>query len=224
MQFLNYSMKPINIFIKCDNEIVTECKEIKFLGFTLDQNCNWKGHTNNVRKRINSFVYALRRLKREANETTVLTAYHGYVGSILRYGLLLWGNSVLVRKVFIAQKKCIRAICGVGPTESCKPLFKKLKLLTLTSMYIYEVGIFVKKHLYLFTTMTEYNKFTPRDPTQLKLPTCKSTLHQQNCGVMAIRIYNRIPKKIRELPLNYFKLKLKTWLIENNFYNINEFL
>nr|CAX36785.1 hypothetical protein [Papilio dardanus] len=51
----------------------------------------------------------------------------------------MWGNSTDQHRAFVAQKKCIRAICGLHPQESCRPAFKRLGLLPLPALYIYEI-------------------------------------------------------------------------------------
>lgn len=62
--------------------------------------------------KIEGFTCVLKRLIKIVSENDATLAYHGYASSMLRYGLILWGNSVDVTKVFRAQKSCIRAICG----------------------------------------------------------------------------------------------------------------
>lgn len=175
--------------------------------------------------KLNRFVFALKRLRRTVNESAALTAYHGYVASILRYGLLLWGNSTNIVKAFLVQKKCVRAVSGVGPLDSCRPLFKKLKILTLTGLYIMQIGVFVREHPDLFEKADKFKRFqfSSRDPTRLMRVCCRTTLYQRNCSLMAIKVYNNIPMTIRELPFTYFKIKLFNWLSENCFYNLIEF-
>jgi hypothetical protein len=152
IQFSNYKSEREPLNIMCNGESVKDVCNTTFLGLVLDKHCNWKAHLENVCTRINKFVFALRKLKKISNMETAITSYHGYVGSVLRYGLLLWGNATHIRKIFIVQKKCVRALSGARPLDSCRPLFKKLSLLTVASLYILEVGIFVKKHPDLFVT------------------------------------------------------------------------
>ncbi|CAH2268158.1 jg8165 [Pararge aegeria aegeria] len=49
-------------------------------------------------------------LSKTVGEETALMAYHAFVVSSLRYGLVIWGNSVDIQRLFIEQKKCIRTI------------------------------------------------------------------------------------------------------------------
>jgi hypothetical protein len=50
-------------------------------------------------------------------------------------------------KIFRIQKRVIRSMVGVNSRTSCKQLFKEIKILMLTSLYIYilEVTSFIKK-------------------------------------------------------------------------------
>lgn len=225
VHFSNYNqIKKHNFDITFEEEKINRDDNIRFLGITLDEHCNWKLHINTVCKKLNRFVYALRQLRKTVSETAALTAYHGHVSSILRYGLLLWGNSPHISRAFIIQKKCIRAISNVGPFETCRPLFKKLGVLTLASMYIMEIGMFIRNQKHLFVDSNENRRYKSRDPTKLNIHTsCRSALYKKNSYRMSIKIYNHFPRPLRELPSYKFHKQLKSWLLENCFYTLNEF-
>lgn len=159
--------KPVDVNIQYKGESIVETNEITFLGIILDEHCDWNMQVEKKCSQINRFVYVLRRLSTVANKATALIAYHGYVASQLRYGLVLWGNATDVNRVLLSQKRCIRAICNVAPRTSCKPLFRELNLLTLPSMYILEVCKFVKLHPELFTKLSEVSNFNTRYPNKL---------------------------------------------------------
>ena len=223
IQFLNYKTPKLNLSLQYNGQNIVEVDRVKFLGIILDSNCNWKFHIDYVCGRLEKFIYALKRLRCIAGESVALTAYHGYVASVLRYGLVLWGNSVEVGRAQVTQKKCIRAICRAGPRESCRPLFRRLNLLTLTCMYIYETCSFVRSHPRLFVTLEPDSRLRPRDPTLFSVPVYKSTFCRRNCYYMAIQIYNRLPRDMKQLPKNLFLGKLLAWLHEKCFYNLNDF-
>lgn len=204
---------------------IKEVTQTKFLGVIIDQDINWKAQVDSATNRINKFIYALRQIKNITNVKTAISSYRAYIESILRYGLIMWGNSTEQNRAFIAQKKCIRAIYGLPPNESCKPLFKELALLPLPSLYIYEICMFVHKHQELFVKASDLYPRNKRNPDRLVLEdTPKSTKYNKNCLTMCVRIYNKIPSNLKVLSSKLFKNKLYEWLNVNNFYNIKELL
>lgn len=224
IQFINIKRKKLKYDIKLNTENLKEVDTSLFLGLNLDNRCSWKTHIEIVCNKINKFVYVLKRLRRTCDEKTALLAYHGYVASILRYGLVIWGNSVDLPRAFRAQKKCIRSICGLTPRESCKPLFTKLNILPVPCMYIYATAVFVKSNLEKFITAKEYYPRTCRNINRLvidRIP--KTALYRKNCYSMCVKIFNKLPEEFKECNLKLFKIKLFKWLLEKKFYSIKEF-
>jgi hypothetical protein len=223
VQFYNRN-GSVDINLKYNDEQIAETDNILFLGILLDKNCSWKPQIDRICTKINRFVYVLRRLATLVNKSTALTAYHGYVASVLRYGLLLWGNSCDINRVFVSQKKCVRAICRLPPRTSCRPLFKDLGILTLPSLYIFETCKFTRLHPDLFIKLSSVCKFNVRDTEKLVLPvTYKTKLCSKNSYAMAIKLYNNLPIDIRRLALKPFISALHKWLIDKCFYTTQEF-
>ena len=80
--------------------------------------------------------------------------------SLVRYGIILWGGEIESVRVLKIQKRALCAVKGLNKRESCRPIFKELKILTVTALYIFEVlccfrknNIYVRKNL----DMYEYN-------------------------------------------------------------------
>lgn len=151
--------------------------------------------------------------------------YRAYIESVLRYGIVLWGNGTDWNRAFIAQKKCIRAVAGIRTDESCEPIFKDLGLLPFPSLYIYEICNFVNNNMHLFKKSCEtQNSRSRRDPYRLVLNDIpKSTKYGKSCLAMCVRIYNNIPKDLKDFNKSLFKNKLYKWLNVNNFYSLKQF-
>jgi hypothetical protein len=60
----------------------------------------------------------------------------------MSYGIMFWGNSSHSSVIFKMQKRVIRIIMGYGYRVSCRELFKELKILTLSSQYIFSLLLF----------------------------------------------------------------------------------
>lgn len=225
MQFNKMKKCNLNLNIEYKGTRIDQADSVKFLGVIIDKDINWKSQIEKICDKINRFVFVLKRLRYVTDHSTVLTAYHAYVASTLRYGLIFWGNSVNVHKAFIAQKKCLRAIYGIPPYQTCKPLFKELNLLTLPSLYIFEISKFVKNNIELFNKASDINPRNTRNPNKLVLNFVpRTTLYMKNCLNMCLKIYNKIPENLKMLNRPLFDKKLYAWLLEKSYYNINELI
>lgn len=223
MQFLNKngSKRPLTVLYKDD--VIKESDQTTFLGFTLDNKFHWSDHIDKICVKINSYAYALWKLAKITENNTVIQAYHGYVCSLLRYGIVLWGNSHHAHKALIAQKQCIRAICNIDSMSSCRPWFKKIGLLTVPCMYILEICLFVRCHPGLFKKCKDSCHFNTRQPEKLSIPARNTKLFSKGTYCMAISIYNSLHINMKELQNNMFKRALKKWLVERCFYSVDEF-
>lgn len=211
--------------IKVDNSKINIVNAAPFLGLTIDKELNWKENINIICTKLDKFVFALRKLRQTVSKETALIAYNGYVASLLRYGIVIWGNSVEVQRVFIAQKKCVRAVYGAEYLAHCRPIFKDLKILTLTGLYIYEICLFVRKNPHFFPLHDEIlKKVNSRNPTKLYTPRHRLHLYSRNAYCMAITLYNKLPAQLKTLSFNKFRKNLYSWLVDKCFYTVKEYL
>ena len=153
--------------------------------------------------------------------------YFAYFHSVMRYGIIFWGNSSHREKIFRLQKQAIRIICGKKKRESCKPLFEKLKVLTLTGEYIYSVMCYVVDNIDKFQTNFSVHGRTTRNMNELHRPTNSLKLFQKGAYYSAIQIYNKLPNNIKLLCIQRkskpFKTSVKEFLITHTFYNLEEY-
>lgn len=224
---MHFSQRPQTgsvIKVLYNNTLLDEVDSTKFLGIMIDTKLNWKAHIEYLSKRLSSSAYALYKLAPELNPDALLTAYHGIVASVLRYGIIFWGNSTDKDIAFKAQKRCIRAMFNLKSTDSCMPFFKKYKILTLPSLYILETVAYVKTNPELFPRLADTVNRNRRDNSKLRLHSAKTTLMRKSIFCMAPIIYNNIPQAYRELNTNLLKKKMRNLLTDKCYYDINDFL
>lgn len=176
---------------------------------------------------MSKFSYALREIKRTTNLQTALVTYYAYAQAWLSYGVMLWGNSTDSQTIFILQKKLIRIIANIEQTDSCKPHFQKLNILTLPCLYILELCKFVRKHQNYYTscqdTQKRYN--FRHNKNKLNKPQSRIKMHSTSPLIMSIQIYNKLPNEIRqETKISIFINKLKRFLVLKAYYTVKEFL
>ena len=103
IMFFNQRRLTPDIEPSYESTVLNKVVTAKFLGITVDKCLNFKTHTEALSKRINSAAYALLKLAPVISSDALVTAYHGIVGSILRFGVMFWGNST--NKLFLNRKK-----------------------------------------------------------------------------------------------------------------------
>lgn len=216
-------LSPPNVDINFENNSLSEVKSTKYLGLIIDNKLNWKEQIVNMCKKLSSSAYALRKLAPILNIDALVTAYHGIVGSYLRYGIIFWGNSTYRELAFRAQKKCLRAMLQIPSDESCRPFFIKYKILTCPSLYVLETALFVKANPQLYLRQSALVKRSRRDDDIVIVPRANTALMRKGILCMAPKIYNKIPKNIRDLKYELFKKTLKKYLVEKCLYSLNEF-
>lgn len=226
IEFSSYRTNPLALDITCKDEVVQQVDELKFLGLNVDKNLNWKSHIECICQKLDRFVFALKKLRQNVSVEAALSAYHGYVSSVLNYGLIMWGNSTDADRVFKLQKRCIRVIDKAWFLDSCKPLFHKYKILPLPCMYIRDICIFTKNHMHYFMQRSEV---LPRQKrikfhNLLYQPRCRKEIYKKNVYNMCLSIYNSLPNELKLLQGNSFKKKLTQWLQMCCFYSIKEFI
>lgn len=226
MQFTQRIPKFKDLRIDYNDTEISEVAKTKFLGLTIDDNINWKAHTEELCKKISSTAYALYKLAPVLNIDALLTAYHGATASYLRYGIIFWGNSTNKELVFRAQKRCIRAMFNLKIQDSCEPYFRQYKILTVPCLYIFETATFIKSNPELFETLADTVTRSRRKNTQniLRLQKANTALLRKSIYGMAPKIYNRLPDELRSLNGNPFKKRLHDFLVSKTYYKISDFL
>lgn len=217
MTFQNVQTKRAILDINFSGQQINTAK---FLGLNIDDNMSWSTQIDHMCSKLNSLSYVMYRLSKIVNRAAVLTAYHGQVSAILRYGLMFWGNATNIDRVFKAQKRCIRSIHNLKCTESCKPHFIRSKILTLPSLYIYEVSVFVKYNTNYFCKFK-----SERYGNKISSVARRTALFSKNIVGMAPKIYNKLPEEIRKCnDVRHFKCILKTFLLQRAYYSVNDYL
>jgi hypothetical protein len=124
--------------------------------------------------------------------------YYAHFQSIMNYGIILWGHSSGCQRLFQLQKKVIRLLAREKKRDSCKPLFIQLKILSLSSLYVYRCLEYV---MYKRSSVDRAQHFEYLSPN----------------------FYNAIERTVREQPTKIFLAIVKNFLIDNLLYDYNEF-
>lgn len=226
IQFHNPQKKLCPLSVEVDRELCSQVDHTKFLGIYIDENMNYKYHCEILISKLHSICYKFKNLRYVLTTEQLITVYYAEVQSRLTYGICLWGWSANVGEVFLAQKRVIRRIAGIGNRTSCRQYFLKYGILTLYGLYIFEMCVYVHINLNNFVQIHSYHEVNTRQRNKdiLHQPFAKHSLAYRSPNFAGPRFYNKIPNEIKNLPLPRFKKKLKDFLVSKCIYSLNDFL
>lgn len=151
--------------------------------------------------------------------------YNAYVRSSLEYGIIIWGASKNIERLLIIQKSIIRTIAKVGYREHCKNIFISLGLMTVYSLYLFNLVNFVFDNRDKFTTNNEINTgMKTRNAESFEVPRHNTSSFEKSPYYRALTAFNNLPKHLKIIgDKNKFKNETKTFFKANPFYSIEEF-
>ena len=115
----------------------------KFLGLVITNSVPWKDHITQLIPKLGKAFYVLRCFRPFMSQYALQSVYYSYFHSLITYGIIFWGNSLYSSHIFRLQKKAVRIITGSRPRDSCRELFKHLRILPLQSQYILSLLLFI---------------------------------------------------------------------------------
>ncbi|PSN45502.1 hypothetical protein C0J52_22163 [Blattella germanica] len=138
---------------------------------------------------------------------------------------MLWGNCAIAKDVFLLQKKAVRILMGCNPREHCRPLFQELRILTVASLYIFTNLIYMFSHHDERDSFSGLHTHDTRNNRDLVVPRHGLAKTSNSHIVRSIKLFNKLPGYIRDIRnINAFKNKVKTILLNNSFYTVQEYL
>lgn len=196
----------------------------KFLGMTIDSNLSWDNHVDTLSKKLNSCLYVLKRIKHASDDATTKIAYHALFESHIRYGLTIWGGTSAsnLKKILILQKRAVRIMSNLGPSESCREAFPHHGVITIIGLYIIEVIVHAdREQLQRGHDLHTYNT---RHASNFHLPLHHSALFEKKPSYIGRKLFNHLPDDLRKLQGKRLKTALTRWLSHRPFYSMDEFL
>jgi hypothetical protein len=127
------------------------------------------------------------------SQDALKSVYYSYFHSLITYGILFWGNSSFSSHIFRLQKKAVRIITGSRPRDSCRELFKHLRILPLQSQYLLSLLLFVVENKNLFHVNSEIHSINTRQNSSLHQPQANLTLYQKGAYYSGIKVLNNLP-------------------------------
>jgi hypothetical protein len=85
---------------------------------------------------------------------------------------------------------------GVGPTHSCRELFKQLSILPIPCVYIFSLMMFVVNNLDNFQPNNSIHGVNARNKECLNKPFTHLSSFQKGVYYFGVKLFNSLPKNI----------------------------
>ena len=186
---------------------IMETDSYKFLGIILDKKLNFKNHLVLLKSKISKTVGLLYKLNKFLPETILKSLYQTLVQPYLTYGIEAWFSApnCLTDKIFVLQKKSIRAILNLHFNCHTNQYFKYLNLLKLSDLYKVNLMVFFYSSLNLgmnrnvsvyMQTHADTHSHNTRNRNKLKIPLAHKAHTQRSFLHRGINEWNSLPEII----------------------------
>jgi len=79
---------------------VDEAVNTKYFVLQIENHLKWKNHIEQINPKLRGACYAVRVMVRNSNSNILKSIYYACFHSIMKYGILFWGNSTNSGKIF----------------------------------------------------------------------------------------------------------------------------
>lgn len=202
----------------------------RFLGTYVDEHVRWSSHIDHLCKQLNRTYFILINLRRVLSEEVLLTVYYSMAYSHIRYNVVLFGQAVDWKRVFVCQKRLIRVIYNIPYRHTCRTVFMSKRIMTFPSIYILECALFVRKHRSNPAFSDEFgivgamHSHCTRQVNNIYIQRYRTNIYKKSAICSAGIIYNRLPTYLKAFSGEKFVKQLKEFLIQECYYSLEEFL
>jgi len=153
----------------------------------INYHLNWKSHINLILPNVYAASFALRWLFYVLNIDAVWIADVTYFRSMIKYGIILRGNSTNTGQGFLSQKRIIKTIVGVGCTNLCMGIFRKLHILPVPCYVCFHLLCLFLIILRVFRLTHQYLEWIQKKKTHWHRPIAKLSCFQKGVSYSCIK-------------------------------------
>lgn len=216
-----------NIFneesVLCNGKHLTVSYSEKLLGVIFEPNLKFNDQLDYLSKNLRTVIYRFRILRNSISIKAQISIYHSLFMSLVRYSLMYFTVGTHIISIFKIQKKIIRTIFNLPKNTSCKNLFSEKRLLTVPSLYIFQVCLYVYTHSSDFPKQSDVHHHNTRNKNKLSTISNESSTTHNSFLNTGIKLFNKIPDEIKKIStVNSFKHHLQEYLLDRCIYDIDE--
>ena len=123
--------------------------------------------------------------------------------------MLLWGSASDINSIFILQKRAVRYIYNLRARDSLRDVFKNAGIITVASQFLYYNILFVRQNIHCHSKHSDTHTIETRNKDKIVTPSFRLQKVNKSFMGLSIRVYNKIPQCILDLPLPKFEISVK---------------
>ena len=195
----------------------------KYLGLFIDSELRWTKHGDYVATKISKGIYLLRNLSNNLSSKYIRIAYFSLLHCHFDHGILNWGHSTSLQRLFKLQRRAVRIVAGIGYRDECKPHFTKLKIFTLPCLFIFRCLEHLIKNFGNYFPLKSFHQYETRtDEIAFKL--LRLSKSKSGTSYYAIKFFNKLPNSFKKMTPKLFLMKIKQHLLDHAYYSFEEYL
>ena len=219
--------------LKIDNTRIEQIKKTKFLGVIVNETLTWDDHIKTVKQKVQKNIGIIFRIRHILPFSTLRSLYFTLIHPYLEYCNIIWAisRSSLLNNLFLCQKKAIRVITNSKANAHTKPLFNKLRILTIFDVNNLQIGCFMYRCMYsllppyfcaMFAKNSTVHAYNTRQHDLLHIFGHKTNVRRHTAFIFGPKIWNKLPAAIVQ-STNIFKFKkqYKHHLLQNPTFTIS---
>jgi hypothetical protein len=200
----------------CQCSIIQKKSEIKYLGLKIDDGLEWKGHVEDLSKKIRKLVYIFKNLRSILDLRTQRTVYYALAQSLLLYGLVAYGScgTTVLQELRVAQRCLIKVILKKPMRFPTHEIYQQFGVLSVDQL-------FVKFTLCkFFNSVSRFRSQQNRETRtalgmSCQVPFSRTTFGQRQYAALAPRFFNSLNANIRNAKsVGVFRRAVDDWVME----------
>ena len=203
--------------IQFGNDSICSTENTKFLGIIIDKNLNFKSHTSHISNKISKIVGLLFRLNNVLPVEALTTLFSTLFVPHVLYGIEVWFGVLQSNndRIFILQKKAIRAVNCLPYNSHTNQYFKSMKILKLEDLYKLRVLQFMFEADSPASHADTHSHDT-RNRENLIIPRFNRAKTQSTIFYQGILLWNNLPDVIKTTQYTgAFKNGVKSFLLDS---------
>ena len=165
------------VTLTLNSEMINTTETARYLGIIIDSKLKFQSHISSLEKKLAHSVGILTKLSHFLPHDALLNLYYSLIHSQLLYALPVWcaTHKTCLTKMKRLQNKAIRAVTKTHYTGSITPQYKKLQILKLDDLFIFELP---NSCIFLFITKCLIDLNSTLRIVLMYFPTLHVTLRQ----------------------------------------------